>query len=326
MDVDALMEEVRAEVAKQRVTGQSSQHPTASVAPSEPVLSTEEIAARVRAEIVRRRAGEAPDRSSEAAVAPVLPKKHGPLPRWQPAAPRLPDKPQYRLGELLCFDDADFVDIAYEKLLKRRADEEGKSRYLDALRSGVISKVEMLGLIRFSEEGRRNSVHVDGLLLPYKLHQWRHRRIVGWFLGAGMAIARLPRLAMRLQGMEASAAREAQEMGSLFNRMERLLDEQLLILERDAREMMAHARAQSWTLERRAALGYATTGTVSRCVCGVDRLMEFSGAKAVFRGNVIQQAFLDIHTARAHVANNPYPYGRNLGAVRFGFENESFDI
>lgn len=108
--------------------------------------------------------------------------------------------------------------------------------------------------------------------------------------------------------------------------VERLLDEQLLVLERDAREMMAHACAQSWTLERRAALGYATTGTVSRCVHGVDRLMEFSGAKAVFRGNVIQQAFLDIHTARAHVANNPYPYGRNLGAVRFGFENESFDI
>jgi 3-hydroxy-9,10-secoandrosta-1,3,5(10)-triene-9,17-dione monooxygenase len=108
--------------------------------------------------------------------------------------------------------------------------------------------------------------------------------------------------------------------------VERLLDEQILILERDAREMMAHARAGTWTLERRAALGYATTATVSRCVAGIDRLMEFAGAKAVFRGNVIQQAFLDIHTARAHVANNPYPYGRNLGAVRFGFDNESLDI
>jgi 3-hydroxy-9,10-secoandrosta-1,3,5(10)-triene-9,17-dione monooxygenase len=108
--------------------------------------------------------------------------------------------------------------------------------------------------------------------------------------------------------------------------VERLLDEELLIQERDARELFAHAQAQSWTLERRAALGFATTATVSRCVAGIDRLMEFSGAKALFRGNVIQQAFLDIHTARAHVANNPYPYGRNLGAVRFGFENASFDI
>jgi 3-hydroxy-9,10-secoandrosta-1,3,5(10)-triene-9,17-dione monooxygenase len=108
--------------------------------------------------------------------------------------------------------------------------------------------------------------------------------------------------------------------------VERLLDELILVLERDAREMMVHAREQSWTLERRAALGHATAATVSRCVAGIDRLMEFSGAKAVFRGHVIQQAFLDIHTARAHVANNPYPYGRNLGAVRFGFANESVDI
>lgn len=108
--------------------------------------------------------------------------------------------------------------------------------------------------------------------------------------------------------------------------VERLLDEQTLVLERDARELMARATAATFTLERRAALGHATTSTVSRCVAGIDRLMEFSGAKAVFRGNVIQQAFLDIHTARAHVANNPYPYGRNLGAIRFGLPNESFDI
>jgi 3-hydroxy-9,10-secoandrosta-1,3,5(10)-triene-9,17-dione monooxygenase len=108
--------------------------------------------------------------------------------------------------------------------------------------------------------------------------------------------------------------------------VERMLDEQLLVLERDARELFARARDNTWTLERRAALGHATTATVSRCVSGIDRLMEFSGAKAVFRGNVIQQAFLDIHTARAHVANNPYPYGRNLGALRFGFPNESYDI
>jgi 3-hydroxy-9,10-secoandrosta-1,3,5(10)-triene-9,17-dione monooxygenase len=108
--------------------------------------------------------------------------------------------------------------------------------------------------------------------------------------------------------------------------VERTLDEQLLVCERDADELMRHASAGSWTLERRAALAYSTTATVSRCVTAVDKLMEFTGGKALFRGHPIQQAFLDIHTARAHVANNPYPYGRNLGAVRFGFPNESLDI
>lgn len=108
--------------------------------------------------------------------------------------------------------------------------------------------------------------------------------------------------------------------------VERTLDEQMLVLERDARELMEHAERNTWTLERRAALGASTTATVSRCVEAIDKLMEFSGAKALYRGNVIQQAFLDIHCARAHVANNPYPYGRNLGAIRFGFQNESLDI
>jgi 3-hydroxy-9,10-secoandrosta-1,3,5(10)-triene-9,17-dione monooxygenase len=108
--------------------------------------------------------------------------------------------------------------------------------------------------------------------------------------------------------------------------VERILDEQTLVLDRDARELLQHAQDNTWTLERRAALGASTTATVSRCVRAIDILMEFSGAKALFRGNVIQQAFLDIHCARAHVANNPYPYGRNLGAVRFGFPNESSDI
>ena len=108
--------------------------------------------------------------------------------------------------------------------------------------------------------------------------------------------------------------------------VERSLDEQMLVLERDARELMEHAEHETWTLERRAALGASTTGTLSRCVDAIDKLMEFSGAKALYRGNVIQQAFLDIHCARAHVANNPYPYARNLGAIRFGFQNESLDI
>ena len=108
--------------------------------------------------------------------------------------------------------------------------------------------------------------------------------------------------------------------------VERILDEQILVLERDTRELMEHAGRNTWTLERRAALGASTTGTVSRCVEAIDKLMEFSGAKALYRGNAIQQAFLDIHCARAHVANNPYPYGRNLGAVRFGFDNASLDI
>lgn len=104
------------------------------------------------------------------------------------------------------------------------------------------------------------------------------------------------------------------------------LDELNMRLDCDLAELVMRAETDDWPMERRARLGHSTTSTVSRCVTAIDQLMKFSGGKAIYRGNVIQQAFLDIHCARAHVANNPYPYARNLGAMAFGFPNDCFDI
>jgi len=66
--------------------------------------------------------------------------------------------------------------------------------------------------------------------------------------------------------------------------------------------------------------GFGATGAE------IDKIMTFSGGKAIYRGNVVQRAFLDINCARAHVANNPFPYARNLGAMHFGFDCECVDI
>ena len=223
-DVDALMEQIRAEVGQQPASRQGIADPAESAVgrSSAPALSADEIMARVRAEVARRRAGHAASDGATGSVPPLVPSAvaEDPLPHWQPVVARLPDQAQYVLSDFLRFNDADFIEVAYEKLLRRPADPEGSRGYLSALRSGALGKVEILGLIRFSAEGRRQSVHVDGLLLPYKLHRWRHVPVIGWFLGLGVAVWRLPRLAWRLQGMEATAAREAQELGRLLNRIE----------------------------------------------------------------------------------------------------------
>ena len=223
-DVDALMEQIRAEIGQQPASWQGIADPAESAVgrSSAPALSADEIMARVHAEVARRRAGHAGSDGAAGSMPPLAPSAvaEDPLPRWQPVAARLRDQAQYVLSDFLRFNDADFIEVAYEKLLRRSADPEGSEGYLSALRLGALGKVEILGLIRFSEEGRRESVHVDGLLLPYKLHRWRHVPVIGWFLGLGMAVWRLPRLARRLQGMEAAAAREAQELGRLLNRVE----------------------------------------------------------------------------------------------------------
>ncbi|MBU0867075.1 MAG: flavin-dependent monooxygenase, partial [Alphaproteobacteria bacterium] len=99
-----------------------------------------------------------------------------------------------------------------------------------------------------------------------------------------------------------------------------------LRLAADLAELEARAVSGDWPIERRAELGHSTTAMVSRCVEAIDKLMLFSGGKAIYSGNVVQRAFLDIHCARAHVANNPYPYARNVGGLAFGFDNDCMDL
>lgn len=155
--------------------------------------------------------------------------------QWHPVAARLPERDHYTPADFFRFDDEDFVDVAYRALLRRPANDEGSKGYLAELRSGAVSKVEILGLIRFSEEGVRQSVHVDGLLLPYRLHRWRRLPIVGWFLGMGMALARLPGLSRRLQVIEASTAHETQALGRWANRLDATLARRLLHAESERR-------------------------------------------------------------------------------------------
>lgn len=209
---------LRSDAHQDAMTSQS-----AAAQDAKPAFDTEAIMRQVRAEVARRHVATdgkhyATDEPGDATVSGM---------RWRPAASRLPDKDQFALADFLGFNDQDFVDVAYRRLLRRPANDKGCREYLDALRSGAIGKVEILGMIRFSAEGRRNAVHVDGLLLRYKLRRWRRRRVIGWFLGMGMTLARLPRLAQRLQGIEASAAHESQEIGRLLNRLGTMVDQRL---------------------------------------------------------------------------------------------------
>lgn len=166
---------------------------------------------------------------------------------WRPVASRLPERDRYTSADFFRFDDEDFVDVAYRALLRRPANDEGSKDYLAALRSGAASKVEILGLIRFSDEGMRQSVHVDGLLFPYRLHRWRRLPIIGWFLGMGLALARLPRLSRRLQVIEGSTAHETQALGRWANRLDAALARRLLHAEgerRVLRDDLAKASAE----------------------------------------------------------------------------------
>lgn len=140
------------------------------------------------------------------------------LPRVPRLRPLLDIKQSYALGELLGCDDIDFVSNAYNALL-RRAPDESAMNFVNALRDGSLTKVEVLGHLRFSQEGMRYEVHVDGLLVPYKLRMWRRKRYVGPFLRWLVSIGQIGRLFDRQNAHMAIASAEIQSCREVVNNL-----------------------------------------------------------------------------------------------------------
>ncbi|MEH6581212.1 MAG: flavin-dependent monooxygenase [Halioglobus sp.] len=80
------------------------------------------------------------------------------------------------------------------------------------------------------------------------------------------------------------------------------------------------------SLEERILYRYQASLVIEKSITVVDSLFSSAGGSSVFVGSPIQQCFLDIHTARAHVANNPTSFARNLGAVELGAGNSDFFV
>ncbi len=66
---------------------------------------------------------------------------------------------------------------------------------------------------------------------------------------------------------------------------------------------------------------YQASKVIDDMTRAVDRLFEVAGGRSVFNGSAIQDIWRDIRVARAHVANNPTAFARNLGAMELGAEN-----
>jgi SAM-dependent methyltransferase len=190
-------------------------------------LPVDEIMARVRAEIARRRDGQP---GIPATNVPTSLSSGESLPRWQAAAPRLPFKREYVLPELLVFSDADFIDVAYRTVLRRPPDEAGFKHTLAQLRSGTATKVEILWTLRESAEGQARGVVIHGLRQPYLLQKWRRKRFFGPIIGWAHAFLRLGAVGDRLAALDTAQARESQELGRMLNEVSEHLVRRIAIL------------------------------------------------------------------------------------------------
>lgn len=105
------------------------------------------------------------------------------------------------------------------------------------------------------------------------------------------------------------------------------IEEMTTVLLANFDAMMAALRAgEPISLEDRILYRYQASLVIEKSIAVVDSLFSSAGGSSVFRGSAIQQRFLDIHTARAHVANNPTAFARNLGAVSLGAANTDYFV
>jgi len=121
----------------------------------------------------------------------------------------LPTQERYVLSEFLIYEDEFFLINAYRAIIGRAPDPEGSAPYLQGLRTGVMSKVDILGRLRLSKEGRRMNVTIKGLLLPFTWHTVCHTPVLGYVLRLMEGLATLPAL-MREQRVLAARQRRLQ--------------------------------------------------------------------------------------------------------------------
>ncbi len=114
--------------------------------------------------------------------------------------------PKYRssitVEDILQYDDAVFIQYAYERILLREADEQGLSFYLSQMKSGRLSKVQVLASMRYSHEGRSKQVPVRGLFVPYIAVRFYKLPLVGYAVRWITAALKLPLIVRNIVAYE----------------------------------------------------------------------------------------------------------------------------
>lgn len=110
----------------------------------------------------------------------------------------------HAVEELLAFHDQEFIKHAYLATLNREADADGYTHYLQSIRSGTLSKIEVLGRLRYAAEGRREGVKISGLMRRFAFKLLTKLPLVGYFIEWLALLFRLPSIIRRTERSEAS--------------------------------------------------------------------------------------------------------------------------
>jgi len=183
---------------------------------SDPDISVDQLMHEIRATVARRR--------GENGLQPVAALDTAQTPgtgviaiNLQPAfKPHSNDR--YQVNDFLKYHGATFVRNAYLGVLKRPPDQVGNDRFLAALASGELNKLDVLALLHYSDEGRQSGVKITGLSLPAFVRKLERVPLLGYLLSIVIAIARFPNLHRQLRQSEFHLMTQQETLLNHFDR------------------------------------------------------------------------------------------------------------
>jgi SAM-dependent methyltransferase len=290
--LDELMAGVRVEVSRRRADeGGPPLEPArhgAGAAAANGLLElrgdaeTEGILARIRAELLARRNGARSENPSSreptpggarTPAAPATSEASFVLPRLAVEhPPELERRDFYDLGDFTALHDAAFLKAAYRGLLGRVPERDGLDHYLGALRSGRLGKIDILGRLRYSAEGRARGVRVQGLLRRYLGRLLFRVPLAGALLRSGYYMWRAPALARSLDQLQTHAEERARLGAVQTNLAIEAIEQALARAQQSQRDMHARLLSRQQTFEA------STGGEVARVAAQADELLSSSSA------------------------------------------------
>lgn len=127
------------------------------------------------------------------------------------------DDNHYHVNDLLKFHDREFVRNAYRAVLKREPDDGGFAEYVENLRSGRFNKIDILASLRFSPEGRRKAVELEGLNFPAFVRRLYRVPVLGYLIELPISILRLPRLLRSQRQFESHTIAQQERLAHQIN-------------------------------------------------------------------------------------------------------------
>lgn len=112
-------------------------------------------------------------------------------------------KEHFLIEDFVKYHDEEFIKKAYRGILNREPDPQGFNNYLSFLRNGERNKIEILGALRYSKEGKDKHVIIKGLYFKYLINLSYRIPILGYILKLSISILRFPEILKNIQEFEA---------------------------------------------------------------------------------------------------------------------------